>query len=819
MTTVTTSSLDQAQEALEFKSVLALLQRHIASPLGETQLKQLSARRCLSSSQEAVTEFKRVGEAIGWLREFERSGGRSVSAAPKFNEIEDISEPVRRLAMADAVLDVEEIQSVIVLLGVAGGVHDTLLREKDRSPQLSVFLERLADFKPQVRELSGKILPDGEISSLASSTLSKIRRKIEKQRQVVEESLSKFLRKYSDKGVLQDSYITMRNGRMVVPVKANWKHRVEGIVHKTSSTGQTAFVEPLDTIRQNNYMVRLHEEEQGEILRILREMSNLLRGQRAAISEAVDVLGQLEYILARARFALEFRCCLPGIKEGDDARIFLEEARHPLLEDQLASTRKRPVPMSLCLEKDKRTMVVSGPNAGGKTVVLKTVGLLAMMAHAGIPIPADTAEFPWLDNILVDIGDAQSISESLSTFSAHVSNLASILEIATPKSLIVLDELSTATDPEDGGALAVAVVERLKELGAFILVSTHLPELKMFSLRAEGVQSASLEFDEKSLGVTYQLLVGMPGNSVGLEMARHFGMPSEIVQRAQSLKGTMDEHVTQYLSDLRQRASEYEASRSEVRIKQRQLELQEKELAEKAQRQECDLRMEMEKRIEDMARKLQQQFQKQLDKALKDIASAGSKAVRIAERRVSRSLTEHRRVMSEEVHAVLGASGGHLMEGITEKFEVGDNVRLRSMGMTGTLVRMLDASQWEVQVGSMRLQVEGEDITRLAEEPERPPRLPEGVHLEIAQPIGGLPSEINVIGKTADEALQDVDKFLDRAVLAGKVRLRVIHGFGQDILRRELWRMFARHIHVSKYYQAEQHEGGAGATIVEVGSV
>ena len=544
-------------------------------------------------------------------------------------------------------------------------------------------------------------------------------------------------------------------------------------------------------------------------------MSARLRAERFEIRAAVAGVGELEYVFARARFSRDFNCCVPRFEVGGPARIVLGQARHPILQDLLIQQARHPVPLSARLEGGNRTMIVSGPNAGGKTVVLKTIGVLAAMAQAGIPVPADEAEFPWFDRILADIGDAQSISESLSTFSAHVSKLNAILEGSSPETLAVLDELGTATDPEDGGALAVAVVERLQAAGGFAVVSTHLPELKLYGARTKGVVSASMGFEEGNLSVTYKLHTGIPGQSAGLEMAERFGMPPEVIHRARALKGHAGERVSEFLTDLHGRVREYEELSRGVRRQARELEVCKLELEQEGARRAQDLRKETEGQVEKLVANLEKKYRQSLDAALKAIRATATRPTREASKQSVRAIGSFRRAAAAEVQSALGlGSIRHVDDG--EGFEAGDCVRLVSMGVSGEIVRRLDGGRWEVQTATMRLQVPGEDIAVDREDRDTPTRLPAGVSLDTFADVGELPSEINVIGKTADEALLDVDKFLDRAVLANRTKLRVVHGFGKDILRRELWQMFAQHVHVAKYYQAEQQEGGAGATIVEI---
>ena len=801
-------------EALEFDRVVALLRRYTPSPLGAARLDNLQATPRLESAQAATAELAIVGEAIAWLSEAGQDFERSVPP-PRFSGIEDVREPVQRLSMEGIVLDASEIRAILDLLSASQRIRQALSGDETRRPLLHAWGKDIPDFRVLLSALAGKILPNDEISNLASTALSKVRRQIEKQRALVETSLERFVRRHADSGVLQDKYVTMRNGRTVVPVKSTLKSRVDGIVHGASSSGQTVFVEPLDTIVQNNRLVRLREDEQAEILRILREMSARLHAERSEVRAAVAAVGELEYVFARARFSIDFSCCVPRFGSGASARIVLDEARHPLLQDLLHQQASLPVPLSARLEGGERTMVVSGPNAGGKTVVLKTIGVLAAMAQAGIPVPADDAEFPWFDRILADIGDSQSISESLSTFSAHVSKLNAILEGSSPETLAVLDELGTATDPEDGGALAVAVVERLRSAGGFSVVSTHLPELKMYSARTEGVVSASMGLDQGNLSVTYRLHTGIPGQSAGLDMAERFGMPPDVIRRARSLKGHAGQHASEFLADLQDRARKYEELSRSLRRQARDLEARKLEIEEESARRARDLRKQTEDRVGKLVATLERTYRESLDAAVKKITAAGARPGRAASKQVTRAIGSFRRAAAGEVRSALGTGPIRDVDEADE-FALGDRVRLVSMGISGEIVRKLDGGRWEVQAGAMRLQADADDIDAEEEALDRPTRLPVGVSLDTAEDVGELPFEINVIGKTADEALSDVDKFLDRAVLANRTKLRVVHGFGKDVLRRELWQMFAHHVHVSKYYQARQQEGGAGATIVEI---
>ena len=806
-----------AYRTLEFGAVVALVARHAASPLGVARAERLLAEPKVGSLQEARASLRLVGEASEWLRASSVRDQKRVARVPSFAGVTDVRGPVDRLTVEGLSLEAGEIRAVVELLEAGERIRKVLLASGAPRPGLRSAGEAMPDLRRVVSRLAGRILPNDEISSLASTALSKLRRRIEHQRRVVETSLERFLRKHSATGILQDSYVTMRNGRTVAPVKAQWKGQVDGIVHGASSSGQTVFVEPLDTIVQNNRLVRLREQEHAEILRILREMSAVLRDERPAVVAVVEAVGDLDFVFARARFSREFRCCLPSFDESA-SRMVLTEARHPLLQELLSASGGRPVPLSLSMEREHRALVVSGPNAGGKTVVLKTAGLLAAMAQAAIPVPADEAELPWFDAILADVGDAQSISRSLSTFSAHIAQLTRIMGEATPRSLVILDELGTATDPEDGGALAVAVVERLLEVGGFSLVSTHLQELKTFGTISPRVLSATMGFDEATLRVTYRLHCGFPGQSAGLEMARSFGLPPSVVRRARLLKGQADEQVREYLAELRRRAAEYDDLIEVARREERNRQEGARSLEEEFTRRQRDLEDRMRTRAEELESRLEKRFRKALSTAVAELRAKGrSVSARAVSKWSADRTSKLRRVARAEVEATLGRDvTAALPDPDGPSFEVGERVRHASMGITGEIVRELGPGRWEVQFGRMRVQASAEDLLP-TDKPAEPPPLPPGVSLKTAVPREDLPAEIHVIGKSAEDALSEVDKYLDRAVLADRTRVRVVHGFGKDILRRAIWQMLARHAHVTRYYQAEQHEGGAGATIIEVG--
>ncbi len=808
-----------ALEALELPALLAILRRYVSSPLGGMRLDAVAAQPYMASPAAAAAALAETAEAMNWLRATASPDQRGLTPVPRFNGLLDVNKAVEQLAAEGAALEAAEISAILAIVDRAEETKQRLWRERARRPLLGSYADRIGEFSQLVRDLAGKILPNGELADHASSGLARARRQIEQQRQRVHTSLERFVRKHFDEGLLQDDYATIRNGRSVVPVKASWKGRIEGVIHSASGSGQTVFVEPLETITENNKLVQLQEEEHREVLRILREMTERLRERRDEIAAAVAAMADLEWIFAKARFAQEFRCCIPRFSMAPDLRLKLDWARHPVLEDVLKRQGGKAVPLSLELSGGRCTLVISGPNAGGKTVAMKTAGLLAIMAQAGIPVPAGEAELPWFTSIVADIGDAQSIEASLSTFSAHIENLKRTMAEATSGSLVIIDEIGAATDPQEGGAFAIAVVDYLLEKGAFTLVSTHLPALKIWAANHDRVVTAAMGFDQATLSPTHKLLIGVPGQSAGLAMARRLGVPEEILQRAERALADEEREAAAFLDRLHGKVEEYDERERSIRVAEQRMRDRERELERQGEEREKKKIAELERRFNSALREAEQANKQALDEALAKIdeRAASKRGVTQAHAAASRVQREARQRIVQASHEVLGQAPKAVDVAPAAEIREGVDVRLSGFGAVGRVLRKVGDDEWEVQVGQLKMRVASDGISEvLADAGPRRQELPRGVTFKGQLKSRDSLNEINVIGKTVDEAHDEVDKFLDEAVLAEVSRLRVIHGHGAGALRRALWKMFAGHVHVDKYYQAEQQEGGAGATIVEI---
>ena len=809
-------------KALELSRLLDIVGRYAVSPLGKRAFERFAGDPLFSEPEGARESLAEVSEAMDWLREAEAHvGHRDERPLPGFDGLRDVRDALTRMEVRGTVLEGPDIRSLLELLERCSETRARLSAVTTTHPRLGGFAEDLGEFRPLLKQLAGKILPNGEPADDASPGLARVRGKIERHRSLVRKSLEKFVRTLEEQGSLRDDYVTIRNGRLVVPVKAEWKWRVEGVIHTASSTGQTVFIEPVATLDLNNRLVKLLEDEKRETHRILRQITARLREEAGAIELAVRTLAGLELIFTKARFGRHFRCSIPAFAGDSERRLALSGARHPLLEEVLRGTESEVVPLRLKLDTENRVVIISGPNAGGKTIVLKTVGLLSLMAQAGLPIPAVEAELPWFENIEADIGDAQSIAESLSTFSAHIARIREMITAATADSLVLLDELGAATDPEEGGALGIAVVDHFRDRGAFTIASTHLPALKTYAAATEGVENASVGFDEETLRPNYRFSPGNPGQSASLAMAERFGLPASIIERAHQALDPEQRQTARFLRHLHQQVEQSEAATRELREAERLLRDRESNLAREWESREKAKLRELEQKVDQHLARFEIDHQKALD----ELAQSGAKrrALTEAQRRAAKRKRELREDVRSTVDASLGRSTANAEPAEEPRVvEIGARVRLVDLGVTGHVTAKISGALWEVAAGQLKVRVSERDIAVIpaGSDSSTPSSsygsLPRGVTFRGQRRDASTLSEINVIGSRADEARDAVDKFLDDAVLAEIDRVRVIHGYGKEILRRELWRMFAAHPQVARYYQAEQVEGGAGATIVEV---
>ena len=813
----------QAFTTLEYQHLLALIKRNAQTEPGQRRVETLAPsdnlsalRRELSALDECVLLRTR---GVKWY----------------FSGLTDPAETIARLRVEGSSLDPVAILQVSRLCEQALSARAAILAERENAPVLWQLVEALPrDLNTLVARVTSKILPSGELDDRASPELANIRHEINVLRSRITRSLENLMRRSAE--AIQDELVTIRNDRFVIPVKADHRGRVQGVAHGYSSSGATAFVEPLETIDANNELQGLHESETREIARILFGLSEELRAQLPAIEMAADAVAEIDFINARAVFHESFNCVIPEIHAGAETNasgeLQLVEARHPLLEENLRATGGSVVPVSFALDDQKNAMVISGANAGGKTVVLKTTGLLALMALSGISVPAKSARFPFYASVLADIGDHQSLAANLSTFTSHVANIARMIELCEAPALVLLDEVGTGTDPEEGSALGVAVVDHFRRAcGAHVIATTHYSGLKMYAGNEEGVLNASVEFDEKTLQPTYRLIVGMAGASSGLEIARRFGVPLGIVDNAMRSVKDSSLQASEYLRRIKREAEEAEALRLALEEERSAVAEKFASLDKEAAKQERERQAtfdqtvqrtiaELEKRGRELVARIQDRTERV--RVERDAQRQVAEMKRAAQREV-RIVREGAVVQPESPADTTVEDAPEYVRAAPREIVVGDKVKLRSFGSVGVVDQIKDGVA-EVRVKSLRFK-ERLDQLELVEQQTTPKtqlgkleklRKSANTEVHLSGAEQSAQSELNVIGQTTDEAVDAVDKFLDEASLASLSKVRIVHGHGTGALRRAIAGLLDGHPHVARFLPAPPDQGGAGATLVEL---
>lgn len=802
-----------AEELLEFDTLKEIVSRSTTCLPGRRAIQALAPRQ---ETTQLGTEFELIGEAMQYLRAGSDLGFGS------------LADPIRWLAQIEvpgSVLAAPELLDVASLAENAGAVRQTFKSEAAKYPRLAECANRLPDFRPLLAAVRRVVLPNGEISDDASPQLKRIRASKIQARATIQHSLEKILRARGEPA--GEDYVTLRNDRFVIPVRAGDRRGVPGVVHAASATGQTVFVEPLEAIDLNNRLVQLGEDETTEIARILQELTGRVVGERGRLEAAAASIAHLDSVFARARFAREFDCVVPEFDLGNSLQ--LDRARNPVLEATLRPQGRKAVPMGLALGGDQTVMVVSGPNTGGKTVSLKTVGLAALSAQSGIPVAAERARLPVFDRVLADIGDEQSIAADLSTFSAHMLNLKSMLEVATERSLILVDEMGTGTAPEEGAALAVALLEEFRMRRALTLATTHHDRLKAYASTTPGIVNAAMEFDQVNLRPTYRLLFGVPGTSSGIEIARRLGMPSRVVDHAEQSLSPQAREARDLIAYLHRTRDEME----EVTLQGRQ------ELAqlEEARR---DLQTEWIERQRKRIAELEHGFlaaQKRLEGEVARLsADIQDRSLRAQlEKQSGRRMTKLGSGARAEVDAAivdalagsqqdLGVGADGPATGVSPE-QLLPGVRIHVRGFKQAVVfRRHDGRIAEVEAGPLRMKVPIADILAIeveasgAKQNTAAAQHARGITVR-TQPSDEPPGEeINVIGCTVEEATRRVDKFIDEAAIAGRPSVRIVHGHGTGALRRGLAEFLSAHPLVNKVRHEAEDRGGTAITVAELNS-
>jgi DNA mismatch repair protein MutS2 len=797
-----------AQDVLEFDKLRELLRLRTTCVLGKRAIDTLEPG---TDQPSLETAFAQIREAREWLRTGNELG---------FGGLADPQQWLEHIEGPGVVLEAAELLDAASLLETAGWLRQQFREEAAKFPLLAARVASLADFREVLASIRRCVLPNKEISDDASPALRRIRGSIGQTRDSIQRTLKQILRsRNADAG---EDYVTLRNDRFVIPVRAENRRSVPGIVHGTSGTGQTVFLEPFETVETNNQLVQLAEEEAAEIVRILRELTERLQILRGPLIAAAETIAELDSVFARARFARDFDAAMPEFTAQSELR--LEAARHPVLEDKLRRENRAIVPMSLALGGDERVLVISGPNTGGKTVALKTTGIAVLSAQSGIPVAAQRAVLPLFDRVLVDIGDEQSIAADLSTFSAHMLNLKSMLQAATPQSLVLADEMGTGTAPEEGAALAVALLDEFRAKNCIVLATTHHDRLKTYASTTPGVVNAAVEFDDVNLRPTYRLMVGVLGGSSGIAIAQRLGLASSIIDRARSLLAPESREAADLIAYLHRSRDELDRMQQQMTSERHVLEEERAKLRtqwvvrqQKRIKELEDKFAEMQKRFDENVarvveavkeRELRGQMEKSARRKMQDVRGEAREELNAA---VVQTLSDSQADLgtSAQVEAVSGA-----------RLQPGARIRVRGFNKA-VILRRLDGSSAEIEAGPLRMKVAVDEIVGIegaAPLAASGPAASGGVSVRSRGGEGAPTEEINLIGSTVEEATERVDKFLDDAALAHISRVRIIHGHGTGALRKGLGEFLKTHPLVAKQSFEAEDRGGKAITVVELRS-
>ena len=725
---------------------------------------------------------------------------------PAFSDVKDVSSSLERADRGGSLQPKE-------LLHIAGVLRCTrtikgYVSEDEKATVLDALFMALTPNKYLEDRIFGAILSEEEIADTASPALADIRRHMRIQAAKIKDSLQKVISSPAYSKYLREPIITIRQGRYVVPVKSECRNDVPGLVHDVSATGSTYFVEPMSAVNANNALRELELKEKKEIERILAELSAEAAGYREAIELNFKMLVQLDVIFAKARLAYRMRAWAPIM--NDTGRIELRNARHPLIDP------KKVVPISLRLGSDFDSMIITGPNTGGKTVTLKTIGLLTLMAECGLHIPAgDGSYLSTFDAILADIGDEQSIAQSLSTFSSHMRTIVDIVAQCDDRTLVLFDELGAGTDPAEGAALAIALIEFCRKMGSHVVATTHYAELKLYAMRTEGVINASCEFDVETLQPTYKLLIGIPGKSNAFAISRKLGLSEDILKEASDLVGKSDKDFEEVLSQLEQQRQQMESARLEAE----RLRLETAKIKQQSEAYNAQLQREKDKAMEQARREAQQIIEdarrvanttadelKQLRKQLQDSADTSNINQRQAELR--RNLNEmESKIRSQQVQEQRPAP--------TRGILVGDTVELLKLGTKASVISINKDDTYQLQAGILKLTAKADEIYLLENHNPYQQKGGRPAHSGREMKMAAMPSEVDLRGMDSLEAIAVLERYMDEAMRSNLKSVRIIHGKGTGALRAAVQQALKKNKYVKKFRLGVYGEGEDGVTIAE----
>lgn len=783
---------------LEFDKIISMLENEASSFRG----KQL-CRRLKPVTDLTKIDLLQEQTAAAFTRIIKKGRISFGDAAP-------VEESLKRLEIGGALNTAELLRICRLLSNTARaksyGRHDT---QEDLADCLDIYFDGLEPLTPLSNEIERCIISEDEISDDASSALKHIRRSINNLNDRVHTTLSGLVNG-SLRTYLQDALITMRGDRYCIPVKAEYRSQVQGLIHDQSASGSTLFIEPMAIVKLNNDLKELYVQEQDEIRKILASLSEEAAQYIEEIRTDYRSLTDLDFIFARGALALTMRASRPILNE--EGRIRIREGRHPLLD------QKKVVPITVSLGDEFSLLIITGPNTGGKTVSLKTVGLLTLMGQAGLHIPAgDRSEIAVFRQVYADIGDEQSIEQSLSTFSSHMTNIVSFLKKVDDRSLVLFDELGAGTDPTEGAALAIAILSHLHKRNIRTMATTHYSELKIYALSTPGVENACCEFDVESLRPTYRLLIGIPGKSNAFAISGKLGLPGYIIDDAKKRLSEQDVSFEDLLSDLEASRRTIEKEQAEIAAYKKEAETLKRQAVQKQEKLE-EQRDRIIREANEKANAILREAKEVADETIRNFHKFGKENISAAEMEKERERLR-KKIKDTSASASLKTNKPKKTYKPSD-FKLGESVKVLSMNLTGTIGSLPDArGNVTVQMGILRSQVNISDLEIIEEvSPYAPKRMnrTEKSKIKMSKSLSVSP-EINLLGKTVDEAVAELDKYLDDALLSHLNSVRVVHGKGTGALRKGIHEYLRRQKHVKSYRLAEFGEGDAGVTIVELG--
>jgi len=792
-----------ARRSLEFDRIVDAVTALALTPLGAAALSTLEPStepKAVVAAQEGTSET---------VRFLERHPLFPLRAG------ESLPEALGSLAVTGRPLEPLQLRMVADFVDSVDQAGVSVRRAGADFPILGKLVAHVASFKDEVAAVRHAIDPGGEVQDHASPELKRIRNELRQKRQKLRGTLEQFTRGSSAK-YLQDEVVTERNGRFVLMVRAEHRGNVPGIVHGSSTTGATLFMEPAATVEINNDIVELEDREREEIFRVLLELTDRFRSRPADLAVIEDVAREIDTLQAKARYSARLNGIQPEFTA--DTSLELKGARHPMLE--------RAVPVDVLLDPPNRVLLITGPNTGGKTVALKTSGLFALMAQSGLHVPATVARMPVFRSVFADIGDEQSIENSLSTFSSHITNLVSMEREMQLPALVLLDEVGTGTDPNEGGALATAIVQHFRQRGALVVATTHFDAVKTWGIGTEGVAVAAFAFDPQNFAPTYRLLYGAPGRSLAIEMAQRLGMPQAVIAAARGYLSDDQKRLQAHLSRLDAQARALEADRVRLERERRALNETNASLSQRertlAEREEV-FKKRLNERLDDRLRQARRDVDavieqlKEKSEALAEKASLRA-AVNTGESGAAKAeaRAEIDRIVEDLRHPAAPGAGPERGSFEGSAPIVGARVTVGGLGLEGTVVS-IDGNRAEIDVRGKRIQAKVKELRVIGK--GQAPSLPEKGKVRVSvdlKPREGMLSELKVIGMTVDEAIDRVSRFLDDTMVTDVQQVRIVHGHGTGALRKGLQAFLKAHPLVEKHYPAPDNQGGGGATIVEL---